>query len=277
LTRGGTFVNTNFTIVKDFLDWIAREILEENQLAALQRVVEYFAVLWGKRLSPSSTENAHSFHFFLGDCQVFSLKCCKDLSVRRQCCSSWEPLPSSTPRSSAMKYDLSRQTLGDLLRRTRQRSPNKLAIRCGEVDWTYAEFDNVCDRLASGLAARGVEIGDRVGVISRNSHAFVALRFALARLGAVLVPINFMLSPDEANYILQHSGAKLLCVDSGFAKLGGEASKGTDIRQTVWLPGEDKTDPLRRRCPPSLRAIPGRDRREDLATPSRFARKSASR
>jgi fatty-acyl-CoA synthase len=143
-----------------------------------------------------------------------------------------------------MKHDLSRQTLGDLLRRTRQRSPNKLAIRCGEVDWTYAEFDNVCDRLASGLAARGVEIGDRVAVISRNSHTFVALRFALARLGAVLVPINFMLSADEANYILQHSGAKLLCVDSGFAKLGGEASRGTDIRQMVWLPGEDKTDPV---------------------------------
>ena len=143
-----------------------------------------------------------------------------------------------------MKHDLSRQTLGDLLRRTRQRSPNKLAIRCGEVDWTYAEFDNVCDRLASGLAARGVEIGDRVAVISRNSHAFVALRFALARLGAVLVPINFMLSANEANYILQHSGAKVLCVDSGFAKLGGEASKGTDIGQMVWLPGEDETDPI---------------------------------
>ena len=57
-----------------------------------------------------------------------------------------------------MKHDLSRQTLGDLLRRTRQRSPNQLAIRCGAVDWTYAEFDNVCDRLASGLAARGGDV-----------------------------------------------------------------------------------------------------------------------
>jgi fatty-acyl-CoA synthase len=143
-----------------------------------------------------------------------------------------------------MKQDLSRQTLGDLLRRTRHRFPNKLAIRCGDVDWTYAEFDNVCDRLATGLTARGIEIGDRVAVISRNSHAFVALRFALARLGAVLVPINFMLSADEANYILQHSGAKVMCVDSGLAKLGREASKGTDVRETVWLPGEDQTDPI---------------------------------
>jgi fatty-acyl-CoA synthase len=143
-----------------------------------------------------------------------------------------------------MKQGLARQTLGDLLRRTRQRFPNKLAIRCGGVEWTYAEFDDICDRLATGLAARGIEIGDRVAVISRNSHAFVALRFALARLGAVLVPINFMLSADEANYILQHSGAKVLCVDSGLAKLGREASKGTDVRETVWLPGEDHTDPV---------------------------------
>src|SRR6476646_6108837 len=143
-----------------------------------------------------------------------------------------------------MKQDLSRQTLGDLLRRTRHRFPNKLAIRCGGVDWTYAEFDDICDRLATGLAALGIEIGDRVAVISRNSHAFVALRFALARRGAVLVPINFMLSASESNYILQHSGAKVLCVDSGLAKLGREASKGTDVRETVWLPGEDQTDPI---------------------------------
>ena len=140
--------------------------------------------------------------------------------------------------------DLSRQTLGDLLRRTRKRFPNKLAILCGGVDWTYAEFDDICDRLAIGLAARGIEIGDRVAVISRNSHAFVALRFALARLGAVLVPINFMLSADEANYIIQHSGAKVLCVNSGLAKLGREASKSTEVRETVWLPGEDQTDPV---------------------------------
>jgi hypothetical protein len=48
LTRGSTFVNTNFTIVKHSMDWIAREILEENQVPALQRVMQYFAVLWGE-------------------------------------------------------------------------------------------------------------------------------------------------------------------------------------------------------------------------------------
>ena len=128
------------------------------------------------------------------------------------------------------------------MRRTRLRFPNKLAIRCGSIDWTYAEFDDVCNQLAAGLADRGIEIGDRVAVISRNSHAFAALRFAVARLGAVLVPVNFMLSADEARYILQHSGARMLCVDSGFAELGKAASVDTAVSETVWLPGEDPTD-----------------------------------
>jgi fatty-acyl-CoA synthase len=142
-----------------------------------------------------------------------------------------------------MSNAIARQTLGDLLRRTRMRLPNKLAVRCGKVDWTYAEFDDICNRLAGGLALSGIEIGDRVAVISRNSHAFAALRFALARLGAVLVPINFMLNVEEARYILQHSGACMLCVDSGFAELGLAASADTDVTQTVWLPSEDPTEP----------------------------------
>ena len=141
-----------------------------------------------------------------------------------------------------MSTDIARHTLGDLLRRTRQRFPDKLAIRCGNVDWTYAQFDDVCNQLAGGLAERGIEIGDRVAVISRNSHAFAALRFALARLGAVLVPINFMLSVEEARYILDHSGARMLCVDSDFAKLGKAASVDTAVSETVWLPSEGATD-----------------------------------
>jgi fatty-acyl-CoA synthase len=143
-----------------------------------------------------------------------------------------------------MNAEASRQTLGDLLRRTRMRHPDKLAIRCGPVAWSYAEFDDVCNRLAGGLAARGCEIGDRVAVISRNSHAFAALRYAVARLGAVLVPINFMLSAAEAGYILQHSGAKMLCVDSVFAELGRKASTGTEVRETIWMPAEAASDPV---------------------------------
>ena len=138
---------------------------------------------------------------------------------------------------------LNRQTLGDLLRRTAQRDPHKLAIRCGSTDWTYREFDDICNRFAAGLESIGVGLGDRVAVLARNSHGFAALRFAVARLGAVLVPINFMLSSGEVNFILEHSGAKLLCTDSGLTDLARSASKGTAVQQLVWLPGEDHSNP----------------------------------
>ncbi len=116
-----------------------------------------------------------------------------------------------------------------MLRRTRNRFPQKQAIRCGAIVWTYTEFDDVCNQLAAGLAANGVGVGDRVAIIARNSHAFAALRFALARIGGVLVPINFMLSAGEAQFILQHSGAKLLCVDTEFSETGKAAARETGV------------------------------------------------
>ena len=113
--------------------------------------------------------------------------------------------------------------------------------------WTYAEFDRVCDRVAAGLAGRGIGKGDRVAVLARNSHAFAALRFALARLGAVLVPINFMLKADEAAYILRHAGARMLATDSGLAELArAAAAQDTAVREFVWLPSEDPTHARRR-------------------------------
>ncbi len=138
---------------------------------------------------------------------------------------------------------LHRQTLSDLLHRTAQRWPHKAGIVCGGTRWTWAEFDAVVSRVAAGLHQAGVGSGEAVGVLARNSHAFAALRFALARLGAVLVPVNFMLNADEAAYILGHAGVRLLAVDSGLAALGraaaASAAHPTAIERLLWLPSED--------------------------------------
>jgi fatty-acyl-CoA synthase len=101
----------------------------------------------------------------------------------------------------ASKGSPRQHTLGDLLRRTAQRSPHKAAIRCGAIEWTYKEFDRICNRLMHGLAAQWIRAGNRVAILSRNSHAFAALRFAVARIGAVLVPISFMLNDREIAFI----------------------------------------------------------------------------
>lgn len=148
-----------------------------------------------------------------------------------------------------------RQTIADALHRTAQRLPQKSAVVCGTTLWTYAEFNALVTRLAAGLAGIGVAQGDKVAVLARNSHGFAALRFALARRGAVMVPINFMLKADEVAYILRHAGAKTLATDSGLAELArAAAAQDTQVRQYVWLPSEDPSEP-----------VPGMHRFDELA------------
>jgi fatty-acyl-CoA synthase len=127
-------------------------------------------------------------------------------------------------------------SIGDLPRRTAARYPDKLAVRFGETIWTYREFDEICNRLANGLIERGLAAGDRVAILSRNSHAFAALRFALARAGGVLVPINFMLNAQEIAYILRSSGARALAVSDEFLETGSKAAAlDTSVSQALRL------------------------------------------
>lgn len=153
--------------------------------------------------------------------------------------------------TSAMSHHLDpvirRQTIADALHRTALRLPDKTAIVCGEVCWSYADFNALVTRLAAGLAHIGVAEGDKVAVLARNSHAFAALRFAIARRGAVLVPINFMLKADEVAYILRHAGARTLATDTGLAELARAAAElDTAVEQFIWMPGEDPSEPVER-------------------------------
>ncbi len=131
---------------------------------------------------------------------------------------------------------LRQQTLIDTLRRTAARYPDKPAIGQQSVSWTYSEFHAMCLRIAGGLAAEGINPGDRVAILSRNSNAFAAARFALAACGAVLVPVNFMLNEEEAAYIIDHSGARLLLVgESELETARAAASRCPAVEQLIWL------------------------------------------
>ena len=127
-------------------------------------------------------------------------------------------------------------SIGDLPRRTAARHPDKLAVCFGDTRWTYGEFDAICNRLANGLIERGLAAGERLAILSRNSHAFAALRFALARIGGVLVPINFMLNAQEISYILRSSGAVALAVSDEFLETGTRAiALDTRVSRTLRL------------------------------------------
>lgn len=118
------------------------------------------------------------------------------------------------------------QSLSAMLRRSAARHGERTAIICGDTTWSYAGFDRIVDRLAAGLKRRGIGPGDRVAVMARNSHAFIALRFAIARADAVFVPVNFMLNVEDVRYILEHSGTRMLFVDATTAAVAAEAADG---------------------------------------------------
>ena len=142
-----------------------------------------------------------------------------------------------------------RQTLGDLLRRSAARNPHKRAVICGDVSWTYAEFNAIVDRLAAGLSQRGVAKGERVAILARNSHAFAALRFALARLGAVLVPINFMLKAEEIAYILGTPARGCSPPTAALPQPRAPQKRSVPaVEQLIWLPSEDAERTPGRTC-----------------------------
>ncbi|HEV8633779.1 MAG TPA: long-chain-fatty-acid--CoA ligase [Chloroflexota bacterium] len=83
---------------------------------------------------------------------------------------------------------------------------------------TYAELNRRSNRIANALAAQRVAKGDRVAVLGRNSLEYVAIYFALAKLGAVMVPVNFWYRGAETRYTLDQSGSSLLLVAEPFAE-----------------------------------------------------------
>ena len=120
---------------------------------------------------------------------------------------------SFSPDTAAAIARARQHALGDLLHRTARRSPDKLAVVAGDLRVTYAAFDAAVNRCAHALADRGLAKGDRLALLSHNCWQFGALAFATARLGVVLVPVNFMLTADEVAYILRHSGATAMVAE----------------------------------------------------------------
>ena len=124
-----------------------------------------------------------------------------------------------------------RQGISDMLHRTASRVPGKLAIVSGATRLTFAELEAAVSRTAAALAAEGLKKGDRVALLSHNCWQFAVLSFATARLGVILVPVNFMLGPGEIAYILGHSEAAAFVAEDGLAATADKAivAAGLDI------------------------------------------------
>jgi fatty-acyl-CoA synthase len=101
-------------------------------------------------------------------------------------------------------------------RRARRLYAEREAVVDGELRLTYEQFLERCDRWSSALQALGVRKGDRVAYIAPNTHAHLEGYYAVPQIGAVLVPMNYRLLPDDFEYIINHCGAKVVCAHADY-------------------------------------------------------------
>jgi acyl-CoA synthetase (AMP-forming)/AMP-acid ligase II len=108
-------------------------------------------------------------------------------------------------------------TLTGMLRERAATHPDRVAYIYQDERITFAEFDRRVDAVAAALRASGVGPGDRVAVLDKNSLPYIELLFGAARAGAVQVPVNYRLAPDEVAYIVDNAKAKVLVAGAEFA------------------------------------------------------------
>ena len=104
----------------------------------------------------------------------------------------------------------------DFARRARRLYGDREAVVDGDRRFSYREFFERCDRWSNALLKFGIKPGDRVATIAPNTHSHLEAFYAVPQIGAVIVPINYRLSAADFAYILNHSGAQIVCVHEDY-------------------------------------------------------------
>jgi long-chain acyl-CoA synthetase len=140
--------------------------------------------------------------------------------------------------------------VADVLREHAASRGDHVALRSGDDALTYSELDERSSRLANGLLELGVGEGLRIAYLGRSAPQVVELLFAAAKVGAVLVPLNWRLSPSELDAVLEDSRAPLLVVAPPYLELAGELAAARGLRVVSvgdeyerLLAAHDATDP----------------------------------
>ena len=133
--------------------------------------------------------------------------------------------------------------IGLFLKKRAEICPDREAIVEFERDrrFTFAELNARANRVANGLLGAGIRPGDRVAALLKNGVEFVETYFAVAKIGAVFVPLNWRLVAAELAYILGDCSTKALVYDSDFDGVAGELQGGArgELSMTLWLRREN--------------------------------------
>src|ERR1041384_779024 len=124
----------------------------------------------------------------------------------------------------------------EFARRARKLYSDREAVVDGSTRLSYGQFFERCDRWSAALQRLGVRQGDRVAYIAPNTHAQLESFYGVPQIGAVLVPINYRLSPDEFAYIITRSGASVVCAHEDYLEgVDGLRASLPDVRHFVAL------------------------------------------
>jgi len=124
-------------------------------------------------------------------------------------------------------------TLNGTLASRAARNPGRPFMFYRDRSWSWGEFAQKVDAAARVLAARGIGKGDRMGVIARNCDGHVVLLLALARLGAIMVPVNPDYGVEEAKYVLHHAEVNAVAATQDTFDVAQKAAAG--LKTPAWF------------------------------------------
>ena len=131
-----------------------------------------------------------------------------------------------------------RVNVGDMLTRTAWRLPDKLALVDAGRHFSYGELNRAVNRFAQSLLAHGLGRGDALALVSGNSVDFIITYYACAKTGVICVPVNLAWKPGETRYLLEHSRARAVILETQYAPLVEEAARDIEpIELFVVTPG----------------------------------------
>jgi len=131
-------------------------------------------------------------------------------------------------------------SIGDVVRFQAQEQPDAVVFTFEGDEMTYAALDAGSNRAAQALISKGVSKGDRIAYMGKNSHLYFEILVGAAKLGAVMVPVNWRLAPPEVAYILNDCQAKLLFIGPGFDELAGKIRE--DLEHVELILGSEKAE-----------------------------------
>src|SRR6202048_4749447 len=148
------------------------------------------------------------------------------------------PVTTAAPSGGVTPMSRRVMNLAHLLTQNARRHGKRVGLVWGERSWTWREIDGLVSALAAALAARGIVRGDRILVHSKNCDEMFCSMFAAFRLGAVWVPTNFRLMPDEVAYLATASGAKALLCHGDFPDHATAVQAASPVLAFIWRIGE---------------------------------------